>query len=432
VARIEAELSAVGIAVRRVPVLAGADVEAVVTAAMAEGASAAIRVIPRSRGTEVWNSDTTARVLRRSAIRSESSDAALAVLAFRTVEFLRASLLEVPRAEAPAASRGPDQRAAPGTPEKAAGLPKLASAPPPPPAPPAAAPPAPASAPAATRASAPTRGPATAPPVAPVLAVAPPRPPPATAPVTVEVDETPSPASPPEPTDGPSGGPPGPSSPGVAREVPASESPLRAGATEAEPVLPAEPVLRASGRPRPPDRPSPPRLDLDVGLAWLVGSRQLGPAPEYNVAIRYRLGRLVALGPEGLLPITTRSLSSKEGTSAIALLRVGLSLQIELPALAAARAPSIRWRAALGVGALRASARGTDPVHGLGRTATTWTSSAAASLGPSVRLAPWLLGRIDITVGLVAQHLTIYHGASQVGSFGPLYGAAAAGLQATW
>jgi hypothetical protein len=422
VARIEAELSAVGIIVRRVPVPAGADVEAVVTEAMAEGASAAIRVIPRSRGTEVWNSDTTARVLRRSAISSESSDAALAVLAFRTVEFLRASLLEVPRAAAPA-PRGPEPHAVAGSPGQAAGLPKLASAPGPAP------PPAPT--------PAPTRRPATAPamaPVAPVLPVAAPRPSPATAPVTVEVAEAPPPrASPPEPTEGEPGSHPGPPSPAAAaRDIPASESPLRAGATETEPVLPVEPVLHATGRPLATDRPSPPRLDLAVGVAWLLGSRQLGPAPEYSVAIRYRLGRLVSLGPEGLLPISTQSLSSKEGTSAVALLRVGLSLQIELPVLAAARAPSIRWRTALGVGALRASARGTDPVHGLGRTATTWTSSAAASLGPSVRLAPWLLGRLDLTVGLVAQHLTIYHGASQVGSFGPLYGAAAAGLQATW
>jgi hypothetical protein len=417
VARIEAELTAVGIIVRRVPVPAGADVEAVVTEAMAEGASAAIRVIPRSRGTEVWNSDTTARVLRRSAISPESSDAALAVLAFRTVEFLRASLLEVPRAAAQA-TRGPEPHAVTGSPGQAAGLPKLASAPGPAP------PPAPA----------PTRRPSTAPAMAPVLPVAAPRPSPATAPVAVEVAEAPAPReSPPEPTEGEPGSHPGPSSPAAAaRDIPASESPLRAGATETEPVLPVEPVLHATGRPLATDRPSPPRLDLAVGVAWLLGSRQLGPAPEYSVAIRYRLGGLVSLGPEGLLPISTQSLSSKEGTSTIALLRVGLSLQIELPALAAARAPSIRWRTALGVGALRASARGTDPVHGLGRTATTWTSSAAASLGPSVRLAPWLLGRLDLTVGLVAQHLTIYHGASQVGSFGPLYGAAAAGLQATW
>jgi len=96
--RIEGELTSVGIVVRRIELSADADAEAVVASAMADGASAAIRVIPRSSGTEVWTSDTAARVVRRRTIKASGNGAALSVLAFRTVEFLRASLLEVPKA----------------------------------------------------------------------------------------------------------------------------------------------------------------------------------------------------------------------------------------------------------------------------------------------------------------------------------------------
>ena len=97
VSRIEAELLSVGLAVRRIDVSPDVDIETVVSRAMASGASAALRIIPRSRGTEVWTSDTRARVLRRRSINLDPSDPALSVLAFRSVEFLRASLLDVPK-----------------------------------------------------------------------------------------------------------------------------------------------------------------------------------------------------------------------------------------------------------------------------------------------------------------------------------------------
>lgn len=113
VARIEAELAAVHIAVRILDVPSDSEIDAVVTGEISSGASAAIRVLPRSSGTEVWTKDTTAQVLRRRSISgADTSDAATSVVAWRTVEFLRASLLDIgrrPVAGSPAVKNGTDQ-----------------------------------------------------------------------------------------------------------------------------------------------------------------------------------------------------------------------------------------------------------------------------------------------------------------------------------
>ena len=113
VARIEAELAAVHIAVRILDVPPDSEIDAVVTGEISSGASAAIRVLPRSSGTEVWTKDTTAQVLRRRSISgADTSDAATSVVAWRTVEFLRASLLDIgrrPVAGSPAVKPSNDQ-----------------------------------------------------------------------------------------------------------------------------------------------------------------------------------------------------------------------------------------------------------------------------------------------------------------------------------
>jgi hypothetical protein len=120
VARLEAELAAVGIEVRKVNMPPEGQVEAAVSRELARGASAAIRIIPRSRGADVWTGDATAGTLRRQATGVGTSD--LPVIALQTVEFLRATLLGAtgggPAApsvtvEAPAA-QGAEAPAAPG------------------------------------------------------------------------------------------------------------------------------------------------------------------------------------------------------------------------------------------------------------------------------------------------------------------------------
>jgi hypothetical protein len=111
-ARIEAELVAAGLPPRRVTIAGEASPEelaAIVEAAHAEGA---IRV-EDAASAEVWIVDpATGRTRLRQSLAAEPSPAITAVIALRTVEFLRASLLPAPPPRAPA-SPAPAAPAAP-------------------------------------------------------------------------------------------------------------------------------------------------------------------------------------------------------------------------------------------------------------------------------------------------------------------------------
>jgi len=127
VARLEAELAAVGIQVRKVNLPPERQLESTVTREIASGASAAIRVIPRSRGADVWTGDATARVLRRQTTGVGTAD--LSLIALQTVEFLRATLLGAGEGSTRVASVPPEPQAAKAAAPTAA--PAVTEAPPP-------------------------------------------------------------------------------------------------------------------------------------------------------------------------------------------------------------------------------------------------------------------------------------------------------------
>ncbi len=409
VSRIEAELTAVGIRVRRLELAPGADVEAAVGSAMAGGASAALRVIPRSRGTEVWTSDTTARVLRRRAINASSADAALSVLAFRTVEFLRASLLDVPKSRLRAGPAEPERPAAAERPN-----PVVATAPPPSPSP--VRPPAPAASPPS--------------PPQPLATAAPPPP---------RLSER-QPESRPEA--------------GLARERPDPESDDRTrlegdrtDAREEPPVAERLSIgIRTISRGTAPMGSARSWVELQVGLAWLLSyrARQLGPATDYALAARIRLGRGLAVGAEGLIPAAAQETTLGGARTTFRAYRVGLAMAWTLPFPSG---PSrFRLEAGLAVGAIYGSTHGSpDPRLGIGASTPAtvvypdigaWKGSAALSVGPSVALTSWLRARLDFGGGLTTARIGVYQGdktdAHTVGGLGPLYGLGSLGLQATW
>lgn len=125
VARLDAELAAVGIQVRKLAAPPESLLAAVVARELGAGASAAIRIVPRSRGAEVWTGATTTLILRPAA-RLDTSDGDLSVVALRTVEFLRATLLGAKGKPTPAPPVSPG----PGK-EEAQPVRETAGAPPP-------------------------------------------------------------------------------------------------------------------------------------------------------------------------------------------------------------------------------------------------------------------------------------------------------------
>jgi hypothetical protein len=347
VARIEAELLSVGLAVRRIDISPGVDIETVVSKAMASGASAALRIIPRSKGTEVWTNDTRARVLRRHAINLEAPDAALSVLAFRSVEFLRASLLDIPKS----VLRQSAEAARPA----AEARPPLATAAPVPAAPVAAPPPA----------AFDDRD-------RPPAVVAPP-----TEPTIVTTKMKSSPVS------------------------SLSSSPAFARAASAFAAM--------------------------VGPAWWLGSRRLPALPTLAVAIRYRVTRAVALGPEALVPLSTQTLTAAEGSSAIRLVWLGLSAQGTLPVSA-----RLDLRSRASVGAIQLRAVGTDLIHGLGRSDVTWDVAAGASVGAALALTPSLAVRLDVGGGIASKRIILSYANRDVATWGPAFAVAGVALEASF
>jgi len=92
--RIEAELVAAGLAPRRVPVAAATRFEDLAALTMAEHAAGAVRVDPDGTGAEMWIADpATGRVQLRQSLSADGSLAMASVIAVRTAEFLRVSLL---------------------------------------------------------------------------------------------------------------------------------------------------------------------------------------------------------------------------------------------------------------------------------------------------------------------------------------------------
>src|SRR6185295_6366568 len=112
--RLEAELVAAGLVPRRVMIPAAppyGDLAGIAAAGRAEGA---IRVEPDASGAEVWLTDrATGQAGLRQSLSAAPSPAMVPVIALRTVEFLRASLLP---AEAPPLPAAPLLVAAPAEP----------------------------------------------------------------------------------------------------------------------------------------------------------------------------------------------------------------------------------------------------------------------------------------------------------------------------
>jgi hypothetical protein len=101
--RVQAELSSLGFQVIRLdPPDAPTSRVSLEAAARHEGAVAAIRAVPSARGVEVWITDrVTGKTVLREIVLDAGTPDPESALAIRTVELLRASLLEVALPEAP-------------------------------------------------------------------------------------------------------------------------------------------------------------------------------------------------------------------------------------------------------------------------------------------------------------------------------------------
>ncbi|MES1171916.1 MAG: hypothetical protein ABUL77_01655 [Bacteroidota bacterium] len=414
VARIEAELAAVGIAVRRLPMPLDTQIDSVVTREIGEGASAAIRVIPKSRGAEVWTGETTARMLRRRSIRADTSDAALSVIALRTVEFLRASLLDVKR------RGGGGGGSAAGT-GRTAGDQLLAR-----------------DAGGAGDKAPLDRAPATAAPAP--GAASPDRPPPAQSP-TLPIPAAAPPARPAEPP--------------AARVVePASPPPLAESRTKAKPAdTPgreprpedqdeSEPTERATPEPVPRQRRSASRHEITVGPS-VVGS----PGGTTPIASATAIGRVWFAGRVGaeamaLFPLVASRLTHAEGSMAVkaALFGGAVTLRLTGPG---------RWTADAAAGLcgqffqVVGSGIGTaGDAPNQGGTESRWKLAGHARVGGGVEINHWLMMRADIVGGFApSSRITLVYkvtDANQVdqvttrATWGPAFVAGTVGLQADW
>jgi hypothetical protein len=102
--RLEAELVAAGLVPRRVAIPPAPPFGDLVGLAAEARAQGAIRVEADASGAEVWITDeTTGRARLRQSLSAEASPGIVPVIALRTVEFLRASLLPAEAPPAPSA-----------------------------------------------------------------------------------------------------------------------------------------------------------------------------------------------------------------------------------------------------------------------------------------------------------------------------------------
>jgi hypothetical protein len=129
--RIEAELVSAGLAPRRVAIVATTPFEELVAIATAAKAAGAVRVNPDGAGAEMWIADAaTGRVELRQSLSADGSPAMASVIAVRTAEFLRVSLLPAIPAPPAVAVRAPTVSATPApAPARARVLLRLALAP---------------------------------------------------------------------------------------------------------------------------------------------------------------------------------------------------------------------------------------------------------------------------------------------------------------
>jgi hypothetical protein len=164
-----------------------------------------------------------------------------------------------------------------------------------------------------------------------------------------------------------------------------------------------------------------------VGPAWWLGSRRLPALPTLAVAIRYRVTRAVALGPEALVPLSTQTLTAAEGSSAIRLVWLGLSAQGTLPLSA-----RLDLRSRASVGAIQLRAVGTDLIHGLGRSDVTWDVAAGASVGAALALTPWLAVRLDVGGGIASKRIILSYANRDVATWGPAFAVAGVALEASF
>jgi hypothetical protein len=384
VARLEAELAAVGITVRRSEAPPESQLDAAVTREIASGAAAVIRVIPRSRGTDVWTADTTARMLRRRSIKADTADAALSVTALRTVEFLRASLLSVKRRD-DASGATPSKVAAadPASQREATSSDK--------PAPPDKTP--------AEKTPAPTP------------------PPEFTAPAADESSRRPAERRQSPPLEGVVPAP----------EVPGPEN----GATSAK---------KTEGKK--PRAPSGSHFEIAAGPALLVSPGGVGPVTAIAAFGRAMMTERLGMEILAIFPASSAHLTNPEGTTDIstALFGAGMALRLTPPG-------SWTVDAALGVSALmfRATGNATGMVRGApyeDDSLSTWKLAANARVGAGVDITPWLALRADAIAGVIAsQHIAVGSAVADGAritdetvraTWGPLFAAGTLALQATW
>lgn len=398
VARLEAELLAVGIAVQKVVTPVDGQVETAVSRAIAAGASAAIRVIPRARGVDVWTGDTTARMSRRRSVASESSD--LSVIALRTVEFLRATLLDVKQSpSATAVPRGEPSGQPEGEPVPA-------------------------------REAAPSDPGG-----------------------TVE-GRTTNDRGPPPPTETPAP-PPGTGASGRA-ESPASTAGAQSATprpAEAPPEVTAPPVTVARKTERlpewglePPPELGAPReplhLELAAGPSFVLSPGGVGAITAVAAFGRARMSSVSGFELMAVIPLAPALLHNAEGTVEVKATLLGAAVTFR------AEAPRrLRADAAVGASAvmMRAAGSATDVVDAttapnVGSIQTSWRMAAHLRLGGGVDLSRWLCLRADVIGGLTARTTIGYDVTTVAGrtittdraTWGPAFATATLGLQASW
>jgi hypothetical protein len=406
VARLEAELEAVGIIVSRVNLPPDAQLDAVITREIALGASAVIRVIPRSRGTEVWTGDTTARVLRRRSIHADTSDAALSLIAMRTVEFLRASLLEVRIRGAnipgvakspggvnasnnpggPAAGRETAAREKPTSTEKTTPIETRG--------PPATPPETSTEGPVETTVARRGDAPAAAPPSSVAPASRPtPAPTPAPAPTSGDTSEAPLPAPRPAP------------------------APTATSNVEARATVPLEPH-RASGQ-----------FEITVGPAFLASPGGIAPIISAATIGRGRITERSGMEIMAVFPVVSRRLTTPEGSTQVSTALFGLAADFRL-------VPRGPWMAdaAIGVSALMFRSVGSPGgVTHVGKTDSAWKLATHVRLGTGRQIGRWLAIRVDGIAGLTpASRIVLTYSDVDRATWGPVFAAGALSVQAAW
>jgi hypothetical protein len=400
VARLEAELEAVGIIVRRMDMPSDLQLDAVISREIASGASAVIRVIPRSRGTEVWTGDTTARVLRRRSIHADTSDAALSVIALRTVEFLRASLLEVRLRGATGAgvARSPS---GPNSPNGQA--PNRETATPPKAVPNERVPPVERGG--ATPAQTETF---TNAPVVPI-ATRPPAAPASTSPAAPSTSLTnPSPAPGSQETSG--------AEPDASLARPAAKPTVEIrGASETR--RPSQPPVESS------------RFEIAAGPAVLASPGGIAPVVSAATIGRGRITERSGMEIMAVFPVVPRRLTTPEGSTQVSAALFGLAADFRMT-------PPGPWMvdAAIGVCALMFRAVGTaGGITSVGQTKLAWKLATHVRFGAGRQIGRWLSIRADAIAGLMpASRVVLRYSDVDRATWGPVFVAGAVSVQAAW